>query len=69
MANARALEKAGAAVVMADREAEPGNLREALTNVLQIDKLHIMSRAAMALGRPGAASEIVDRIYILAGVN
>lgn len=69
MANARALEKAGAAVVMADREAEPGNLKEALTNVLQIDKLDKMSRAAMALGRPGAASDIVDRIYMLAGVN
>lgn len=69
MANARALEKAGAAVVMPDREAEPGNLREALTNVLQIDKLHTMSRAASALGKPDAASDIVDRIYILTGAN
>jgi len=46
-----------------------GNLAEALTNVLQIDKLHTMSRAAKMLGRPGAASDIVDRIYMLAGVN
>lgn len=69
MANARSLEKTGAAIVMRDGEAEPGNLREALTNVFQKDKLDRMSRAALLLGRPGAASDIVDRIYMLAGVN
>ncbi|MCL4243615.1 MAG: undecaprenyldiphospho-muramoylpentapeptide beta-N-acetylglucosaminyltransferase [Candidatus Dadabacteria bacterium] len=68
-ANARSLERAGAAVVMADSEAEPGNLREALTNVLRKDKLDMMSRAALELGRPGAASDIVDRIYMLAGAD
>lgn len=65
--NAKVLERAGAAAVMEDRDAGPENLSGALTNLLQKDKLNTMASNAFGLGRPDAASVIVDEISRLAG--
>jgi UDP-N-acetylglucosamine--N-acetylmuramyl-(pentapeptide) pyrophosphoryl-undecaprenol N-acetylglucosamine transferase len=67
--NARVLERAGAAAVLEDREAYPENLFKALTNLLQMDKLTVMASKALGLGRPNAASVIVDEISRIAGEN
>jgi UDP-N-acetylglucosamine--N-acetylmuramyl-(pentapeptide) pyrophosphoryl-undecaprenol N-acetylglucosamine transferase len=67
--NARVLERAGAAAVIEDNDADPENLFRALTNLLQIDKLNVMASKAHDLGRPDAASAIVDEISRLAGEN
>lgn len=69
LANARALERAGASIVVEDRDAAPDNLSRALTNALHKDKLKEMSSHARSLGRPGAAAQIVDQLSKLAGVS
>lgn len=63
--NARALEKAGAAVVVADAEiAEraPAVIRE----TLRPEVLRRMERGSRSLGRPDAAARIADRVIGLA---
>jgi UDP-N-acetylglucosamine--N-acetylmuramyl-(pentapeptide) pyrophosphoryl-undecaprenol N-acetylglucosamine transferase len=67
--NARILEKAGAAVVIQDKDAVPEKLAEVLNNLLERDKLNDMKERVKNLGKPNAAREIVDEIYKLAGVN
>jgi UDP-N-acetylglucosamine--N-acetylmuramyl-(pentapeptide) pyrophosphoryl-undecaprenol N-acetylglucosamine transferase len=69
MENARVLERAGAAVIIEDSEASAENLRAALTNLLRKDKLNTMASHALALGRPEAASVIVNEITKLSGEN
>ncbi len=69
MENARVLERAGAAVIVEDKDASPENLRAALTNLLRKDKLNEMASHALALGRPEAASAIVNEITKLSGEN
>ncbi|MEQ9618188.1 MAG: undecaprenyldiphospho-muramoylpentapeptide beta-N-acetylglucosaminyltransferase [Deltaproteobacteria bacterium] len=67
MENARVLERAGAAIVIEDKEATPENLSRALTGALGKDKLNSMASAAAALGKPGAAGAIADEISKLGG--
>jgi UDP-N-acetylglucosamine--N-acetylmuramyl-(pentapeptide) pyrophosphoryl-undecaprenol N-acetylglucosamine transferase len=67
--NARALEKAGAAVVVLDRDLNGGAL---IKNVIQImkdqDKLAGMAAASEKLGRPNAVQDIVGAVSeLLAG--
>ncbi len=65
--NARVLERSGAAAVVEDRDAGPGNLSAALTKLLRKDKLTTMASNARSLGRPDAAVVIVNEISRLAG--
>jgi UDP-N-acetylglucosamine--N-acetylmuramyl-(pentapeptide) pyrophosphoryl-undecaprenol N-acetylglucosamine transferase len=67
--NARALERAGAALIVEDRDAGPENLYAALTKLLLKDKLTTMALSAAGLGKPFAAALIVDEISRLAGEN
>jgi UDP-N-acetylglucosamine--N-acetylmuramyl-(pentapeptide) pyrophosphoryl-undecaprenol N-acetylglucosamine transferase len=67
--NARVLERAGAAVIVEDRDAGPGNLYSALTKLLRKDKLTTMASNARSLGKPDAAAVIVNEISRLAGEN
>lgn len=69
MENARVLERAGAAVVVEDKDATAENLHAALTNLLRKDKLNTMASRALALGRPDAAVVIVNEIIKLSGEN
>ena len=67
--NARALEKAGAAVVVLDRDLSGGAL---IKNVIQImkdqDKLAAMAAASKKLGRPNAVQDIAGAVSeLLAG--
>lgn len=63
--NARILERAGAAVVLAD-EAEAGELADLLTVVLESQRLAEMAAAAHRLATPEAAARIADRAEALA---
>jgi UDP-N-acetylglucosamine--N-acetylmuramyl-(pentapeptide) pyrophosphoryl-undecaprenol N-acetylglucosamine transferase len=67
-ANARALERAGAARVVLDREATPTVLAEAIEPLL-VDEaaLRAMGAAARAVGRPRAAEELAAWALELAG--
>lgn len=65
--NARVLERSGAAVIVEDRDALPGNLSAALTKLLLKDKLNTMASNARRLGKPDAAARIADEISRLAG--
>jgi UDP-N-acetylglucosamine--N-acetylmuramyl-(pentapeptide) pyrophosphoryl-undecaprenol N-acetylglucosamine transferase len=69
LANARVLERAGAAVIVEDRDALPENIAAALTNLLRRDKLNEMASHALELGKPDAAARIVNEISRLAGEN
>ncbi len=69
MENAKVLERAGASVLVEDKDATPENLLEALTDALRKDKLHSMACSAATLGKPHAAKAIVDEITRLTGVN
>ncbi len=62
-ANARALERAGAAVTILERDLEGEALAEALLSILQdANRLEAMRESAKRAGRPGAAAEIVSVI-------
>ena len=67
MENAKVLERAGAAIVIEDKDATPENLSGALTGALGKDKLNSMASGAAALGKPGAAGAIADEISKLGG--
>lgn len=69
MGNARSLEKEGAAIVLADEDAEPQAIAKALGILKDTDRLKEMGGKARQLGKPLAASQIVDEIYKLTGVN
>ena len=62
-ANARAMERAGAAAVVTEGEAEAGSLPGALRALL-VDpaRLAAMGRAARALARPDAAARVCDLV-------
>jgi UDP-N-acetylglucosamine--N-acetylmuramyl-(pentapeptide) pyrophosphoryl-undecaprenol N-acetylglucosamine transferase len=61
--NAEVVAKAGAAVVIEERELKTGALGEALTSLLgNADRRRQMSRAARQLARPDAAARIADRV-------
>ena len=67
-ANAEAMVAAGAAVMLQEPELdEPGRLLIALTKLLKNpERLTVMSAAARAQARPGAAERIADRLAELA---
>ena len=65
--NAKVLQDYGASMLIEDKDATPENLALTLTELLNRDKLNDMSTKARKLGRPGAAKEIVDELYNLAG--
>jgi UDP-N-acetylglucosamine--N-acetylmuramyl-(pentapeptide) pyrophosphoryl-undecaprenol N-acetylglucosamine transferase len=64
-ANARALERAGAATVVTEAEAEAGELTGALRRLLS-DPAHLsaMGRAARGLARPDAAARVCDLVFL-----
>lgn len=70
--NAEELERAGAAVVVADHDATPERLAQVLAGLLARDadsKIEAMAAAAMRLGRPDAAERVVDDLEELIGVR
>ncbi len=67
--NARVLERAGAAIVVEDKDVVPEKLAEILNDLLRREKLKEMGDRAKSLGKPDAAKRIVDEIYKLTGVN
>jgi UDP-N-acetylglucosamine--N-acetylmuramyl-(pentapeptide) pyrophosphoryl-undecaprenol N-acetylglucosamine transferase len=66
MQNARAVEAAGGAIVLPQRELESSRL-EALIRELLVDedRRRAMSLAARALGRPDAATRVAERVIEL----
>jgi len=67
LANARALERAGAARVIEQKSLTPGKLCAEVSALLEnTAKLEEMERAARAFARPNAASEIADLVEELA---
>ncbi len=68
-ANARVLEQAGAAVVIADAELTGARLVDVVTGLLAApERLAAMARASRQLGRPDATAAIADRVLAAAGV-
>ncbi|MCZ7587202.1 MAG: undecaprenyldiphospho-muramoylpentapeptide beta-N-acetylglucosaminyltransferase [Deltaproteobacteria bacterium] len=67
-ANARALEREGAAVVVDDGDASGAHLRSVLNGLLD-DPVHLdaMGDAAKRLGRPNAAVDVARRILSVGG--
>ncbi len=66
--NARWMEVAGAAVVLADEELSPQRLRREVVAILDDgERLARMSAAARALARPDAAARIADEVLAAAG--
>ena len=65
--NARILERAGAAVVIDDKDLFPEKVADVLGKLLTYDRLEKMAEQAKRLGKPNAAKEIVDELYRLAG--
>ncbi len=62
-ANARGLEEAGAAVVVADDDLDPSTLGEVITAILaDDDRLDRMARAARGFARPDAAARVADLV-------
>ncbi|MCL6639380.1 MAG: undecaprenyldiphospho-muramoylpentapeptide beta-N-acetylglucosaminyltransferase [Firmicutes bacterium] len=61
--NARALEKAGAAVVLPDRGLSGGKLAETVAGLIENEnKLAAMADASRKMGRPDALREILDAV-------
>ena len=67
--NAKVMEKAGAAVVIEDREASPERLAMVMRDLLNGDKLTVMRENSKRLGKPNASRDIVDEIFKIAGVE
>lgn len=67
--NAKVLERAGAAIVIEDKDAFPERIVEALSKLLTKDKLNEMRIQAKRLGKPQAAKNIVDEIYKFTGID
>ncbi|MCI0453544.1 MAG: undecaprenyldiphospho-muramoylpentapeptide beta-N-acetylglucosaminyltransferase [Candidatus Dadabacteria bacterium] len=67
--NAKVLEKAGAAILIEEKDAAPERLSDILKDLLNKDKLKEMGHRAKILGKPYAAQRIVDEIDRLTGVS
>ena len=68
MRNARALEQAGAAVVLPDPECDGARLSAIVDRLLgDPDRLAAMGDAARGLGRPDAAARLADLVEEHAG--
>jgi UDP-N-acetylglucosamine--N-acetylmuramyl-(pentapeptide) pyrophosphoryl-undecaprenol N-acetylglucosamine transferase len=63
--NARVMQKAGAAVIIEDKDVMPEKFAEIVSSLLKTDILKEMTNRAKSLGRPDAGREIVDEIYKL----
>jgi UDP-N-acetylglucosamine--N-acetylmuramyl-(pentapeptide) pyrophosphoryl-undecaprenol N-acetylglucosamine transferase len=64
--NARALERAGAARCLLQRDLSPDSLGAAISDLLEApERRSAMARAALERARPGASSEIVSRLLTL----
>ena len=63
------MEKAGAAVVIEDREASPERLAMVMRDLLNGYKLTVMRENSKRLGKPNASRDIVDEIFKIAGVE
>lgn len=62
-ANARGLERVGAAIVLPDDELDPSTLGEAITAILSDDdRLARMATAARGFARPDAAARVADLV-------
>ena len=62
-ANAAWMQEAGAAVVIADDELEPGALRDLATGLIgDPERLEAMASASAALARPDAAARVADEV-------
>ena len=67
--NARALEQAGAARVVLQRDLSPSRLGEEISRLLlQPGDRRTMAQAALARGRPGASADIVSHLLTLFAV-
>ncbi|MBM3754500.1 MAG: undecaprenyldiphospho-muramoylpentapeptide beta-N-acetylglucosaminyltransferase [Acidobacteria bacterium] len=69
MANARAMERAGAARVIADKECTRERLAREVENCLQPQTLAAMSAAAKSRAMPGAAARAADLLEQYAGTK
>lgn len=67
LANARAIERAGGARVLEQRELTPQRLFEEVTALCDPNRLTAMDQAALSLSRPNAAADIAELIQNLAG--
>jgi UDP-N-acetylglucosamine--N-acetylmuramyl-(pentapeptide) pyrophosphoryl-undecaprenol N-acetylglucosamine transferase len=67
--NAKVLERAGAAIVIEEKDAVPERLADILKDLLNKDKLKELSERSKILGKPDAAQKIVDEIERLTGVS
>lgn len=69
-ANARALARKGAALLLPQQDLTPAGLAQLVTGLLHNrDRLRTMSDAARALGRPGAAERVLAVCRELAGAG
>ncbi len=69
-ANARWMERGGAATILEDDALEPAALLAAVGGILgDAERLGRMAEAARALARPDAASAIADQVLAAAGVG
>ena len=67
-ANARWMERGGAAVVLADADLEPSTLRGAVDAILlDPERLQRMAAASLALARPAAAAAVAGEVLAAAG--
>jgi UDP-N-acetylglucosamine--N-acetylmuramyl-(pentapeptide) pyrophosphoryl-undecaprenol N-acetylglucosamine transferase len=66
--NARSLVSAGAARIVPDNEVS-GGLERAVVSLLDQEKRLHMSAASKKFGKPGAASDIAQRVLTLAGIK
>jgi len=69
MANARALERAGAARVVPDKEMDGPRMLREIQACLENANLESMSRAARAQAKPGAAARAAALLEEYAGTN
>ena len=68
--NAAALQKAGACIVIKDREFNKDNLMSELNKIINDKQSYLnMSRASSLLGKPDAASQFVSIMLGILGVN
>ncbi len=66
--NAMIMKRAGASLVLEDKDATPARLVEILRDLLKDDILGDMAKSAKSLGRPNAAKDIVDELHKLINI-
>jgi len=66
--NAMVMKRAGASIVVEDKDATPERFVEILRDLLKDDILTEMAKSAKSLGRPNAAKDIVDELHKLINI-